>query len=373
MLVIGALLLGAGVALGAAIGFRAAGRRQDGPGLAAALAPAADTLHRVEATLHQAERDRIDAYAALREQVGALHRASAELGAQTRSLAGALRSPQVRGRWGEIQLQRVVELAGMTEHCDFDTQVATPGGLRPDLVVHLPGGRQVPVDAKVPFDSFLAAADCPDEQQRRQLLANHARSLRQHVDVLATKAYWRALHPSPEFVVLFVPGDALLDAALHADPALSEYAFTRNVVIATPSTLIALLRTVAFTWRQERLSASAEAIRELGGELHTRLRSLVGHLDAVGRGLGRAVNSYNSAIGAMETRVLVSARRFSDLGVTGEPLPDLSPLTVAVRPSRLDGIPGTGPPGDVTLEDFARSTEASGGGHVDMNGSLRRL
>ena len=301
-------------------------------------------MHRVESALHEVERDRIDAYAALREQVGALHRASTDLGAETRSLAGALRSPQVRGRWGEVQLQRVVEIAGMTEHCDFDTQVVTAGGQRPDLVVRLPGGRHVPVDAKVPFDRFIEAAECHDEPRRRHLLALHSRSMRQHVDALAGKAYWRALHPAPEFVVMFVPGDALVDAALSADSGLAEYAFARNVVIATPSTLIALLKTVAFTWRQERLSASAEQIHALGRELHVRLGSLAGHLDAVGRGLGRAVNSYNSAIGALESRVLVSARRFVDLGVAPDPLPDLVPVTVSVRHFRPGGHSETGPP-----------------------------
>lgn len=332
VLLVGALLLGIGLVAGAVVGYRIASRRpSEAQELSAALAPATDTLNRVEAALHDVERDRIDAWATLREQVGALHRASVELGAQTRTLAGALRSPTVRGRWGELQLQRAVELAGMAEHCDFDTQVITPDGLRPDMVVTLPGGRRVPVDAKVPLERFLEAAECPDERRRDQLLAQHARSLRNHVDTLSGKAYWRSLQPSPEFVVLFVPGDALLDAALRTDPALADYAFARNVVIATPSTLIALLRTVAFTWRQERLSASAEQIHTLGRELHARLRSMSGHLDGVGRGLGRAVEEYNTAIGVLESRVLVSARRFTELGVASDTLPDLDPLTVSVR------------------------------------------
>jgi DNA recombination protein RmuC len=360
VLIVGALLLGIGLAVGAFAGSRMASRRASAaPELAAALAPATDTLYRVEAALHGVERDRIDAWATLREQIGALHQASLELGAQTRTLAGALRSPTVRGRWGELQLQRAVELAGMAEHCDFDTQVITADGLRPDLVVTLPGDRRIPVDAKVPLDAFLEAADCSDERRRGQLLAQHARSLRQHVDKLSAKAYWRSLEPSPEFVVLFVPGDALLDAALRADPSLTDHAFGRQVVIATPSTLIALLRTVAFTWRQERLSASAEQIHALGRELHTRLRSMTSHLDAVGRGLGRAVDSYNTAIGAMETRVLVSARRFADLGVVADRLPDLDPLTVTPRLLRhvdsgdsgsLDGIPDEGQSAQSTAE-----------------------
>jgi DNA recombination protein RmuC len=345
VLVAGALLLAAGVVAGAIAGYRMAARRIDrGPELAALIGPAADTMRRVEGALHDVERDRIDAYAALREQVSALHRASTELGAQTRTLAGALRSPQVRGRWGEVQLQRIVELAGMTEHCDFETQVTTADGQRPDLIVSLPGGRGIPIDAKVPLEAFLEAAECQDEQRRRSLLVQHARSLRHHIDTLASKAYWRALQPAPEFVVLFVPGDALLDAALSASPGLSDYAFERHVIIATPSTLIALLRTVAFGWRQDRLSASAEQILTLGRELYHRLVATNGHLDQLGRNLQRAVAAYNSAISAIESRVLVSARRIADLGVTSERLPHLEPLTVAVRDPRL-GDPGeTGPP-----------------------------
>jgi DNA recombination protein RmuC len=235
-----------------------------------------------------------------------------------------------------MQLRRVVELAGMIEHCDFDTQVAArssdpdAAGVRPDMIIRLSGNRLIPVDAKVPFASYLEAADCPDERRRAALLAAHARALRGHVDALAAKAYWRHFQPSPEFVVLFVPGDPLLDAALSADAGLTDYAFARNVVIATPSTLIALLRTVAHVWRQERLSASATEVYELGRELHRRLGTLSGHLAAVGTGLDRAVRSYNSTVRSLETRVLVAARRMADLGVSGEELP--SPDQVETAP-----------------------------------------
>ena len=343
-LVVGAVLLAVGLLIGVAVGRALTSRRPDAaPAVAALLAPATDTMHRVEGTLRAVERDRIDAYAALREQVGALHRMSTELGAQTSSLVGALRSSQVRGRWGEVQLRRVVELSGMLEHCDFATQVVTDTGLRPDLVVMMPGAGQVPVDAKVPLASFLEAAECDDDQRRRALLVQHARALRHHVDTLAAKEYWRAFQPSPEFVVLFVPGDPLLDAALSADPGLADYAFERKVVIATPSTLIALLRTVAFGWRQDRLSASAEQIHALGRELYHRLGTAAKHLAQAGHGLERAVSSYNDAVAGIETRVMVSARRLADLGVTSESLPVLNPLTLGVRHPRVFGPPDEAP------------------------------
>ncbi|MEP6560304.1 MAG: DNA recombination protein RmuC [Nakamurella sp.] len=340
-LLIGALLLVVGLVLGLLIG-RSSGRPQATAGnptleVAALLAPASDALRRVEQRLSEVERDRVGAYAGLREQVAALHRTSADLGSQTRALVGALRAPQIRGRWGEVQLQRIVELAGMIEHCDFDTQVSAHSsgvdgdGVRPDMIVRLSGGRQIPVDAKVPFAAWLEALDCPDDRRRGALMAAHARALRGHVDALAAKAYWRHFQPAPEFVVLFVPGEPLLDAALAIDPGLSDHAFGRNVVIATPTSLIALLRTVAFTWRQERLSASAAEVHALGRELHGRLGTLAGHLTSLGTGLERAVQSYNHTVRSMETRVLVTARRFTDLGVTGEELPVPEPVDLLPR------------------------------------------
>ncbi len=335
-LLVAALLLVAGIVIGVLLGRAHPRDRTAGATLDALLAPASDAMQRVEEHLHDVERDRAAAYAGLREQVSALHLTSADLNRHTRALAGALSAPQVRGRWGEMQLQRVVELAGMVEHCDFDVQVAArsvdpeAAGVRPDMIIRLSGGRQIPVDAKVPFASYLEAAECPDERRRTALLAAHARALRAHVDALAGKAYWRHFQPAPEFVVLFVPGDPLLDAALSADPALSDYAFARNVVIATPSTLIALLRTVAHVWRQEQLSATATQVYELGRDLHRRLATLSGHLAAVGNGLDRAVRSYNSTVRSLESRVLVSARRMADLGVSGEHLP--SPQQVETAP-----------------------------------------
>ena len=344
-LLIGALLLVIGLAVGVLIGRSHPGQASPGAGVevAALLAPASDALLRVEQRLQEVERDRVGAYAGLREQVAALHRSSSDLGVQTRALVGALRAPQVRGRWGEVQLQRIVELAGMVEHCDFDTQVSAKAfggdgsGVRPDMIIRLSGGRQIPLDAKVPFAAWLEALDCMDDRRRAALMAAHARALRGHVDALAAKAYWRHFQPAPEFVILFVPGEPLLDAALAIDPGLSDHAFARNVVIATPTSLIALLRTIAFTWRQERFSASAAEVHALGRELHGRLGTVAGHLTSLGSGLERAVQSYNHTVRSLETRVLVTARRFSDLGVTGEELPSPEPLdTVPRRPQATE-------------------------------------
>lgn len=331
-LLIGALLLAIGLAGGLWLGFRMGRTRApdavDPVGaVSAVLAPAADALAKVQQELRRVERERVGSYAGLREQVAALHRTSADLGQQTRSLVGALRAPTVRGRWGEVQLQRIVELAGMVEHCDFDTQVSVDGGgddpdaagARPDMVIRLAGNRHIPVDAKVPFHAWLQAIDSGDERQRDGLMREHARALRAHVDALSRKAYWQHFQPAPEFVVMFVPGEPLLDAAMTIDPGLTEYAFAKQVVIATPSTLIALLRTVAFTWRAERLSASAEQVHALGRELHGRLSVLSEHFGRVGSSLQRSVESYNAAVRSYESRVLVSARRLADLGAaTGE-------------------------------------------------------
>ncbi|MTD12866.1 DNA recombination protein RmuC [Nakamurella sp. YIM 132087] len=336
-LLLGAALLAAGLVLGLLLGRWS--RRPDGPvpasgaELAALVAPAADTMRRVEQRLAEVERDRVGAYAGISAQLQQLGRTSAELGAETRSLAGALRSPTVRGRWGELQLRRVVELAGMAEHCDFEAQVSVPGA-RPDLLVRLPGDRCVPVDAKVPLDAWLAAREAGDPQESGRLRAAHARALRGHVDALADKAYWRHFRPSPEFVVLFVPGEALLDAALSADPGLWEHAAARRVVLATPTTLIVLLRTIEFGWRQERLSTSAEEILELGRELHDRLDVVLTHISRLGTGLERAVEGYNAAVGSLESRVLVTTRRFGELGVRGERITPPTPIATGLRAVR---------------------------------------
>lgn len=282
-----------------------------------------DQISRLVVPLHEAvgalaqqvdhvERDRLHAYAGLTQQVEGMYRASQSLSSQTGQLVTALRAPQIRGRWGEIQLERVVELAGMVRHCDFDTQVSKDG-VRPDLLVYLAGGKQIVVDAKVPFAAYLDAAQDEDPEARERHLGRHARQLRTHVDQLADKQYWESFEPTPEFVVLFVPGDPFLDAALTADSELLEHAFARNVILATPTTLIALLRTIAHTWRQEALSEDAAKIHQLGRELYGRLGIVGGHLDKLGSQLGKAVDSFNSTVASMESRVTVTARKLNDL------------------------------------------------------------
>jgi DNA recombination protein RmuC len=241
----------------------------------------------------------------------------------------------VRGQWGELHLRRAVELAGMVAHCDFSEQVhlaREEGSQRPDLVVRLAGGRSVVVDAKVPLDAHLDALTTDDPEEAAAHLRRHARQLRTHVDALSGKAYWRALPGAPEFVVLFVPAESFLAAALDTDPSLLEHAAHRDVVIATPTTLIALLRTVAQGWTTEALAERTREIHELGRELHTRLAVTGAHLDKLGRSLKGAVEAYNSAVGSIETRVLVTARQFEDIGVTRQALPPVRPVTQTPRP-----------------------------------------
>lgn len=300
----------------------------------ALLDPMTVTLRRVEGQLRTVEKDRESAYAGLREQLSAMRRGSEQLHEETKQLVNALRAPQVRGRWGELQLERIVQLAGMVEHCDFDQQVVRSGedgGVRPDMVVHLAGGKQLVVDAKVPFAAYLEAVETRDPDVHAQRLAAHARQLRAHIDALASKSYWQAFEPSPEFVVLFVPGDPFLEAALRADPALLEHAFAHNVVVATPTTLIALLRTVAYTWRQEALAANAAQVHALGRELHSRLATMGTYVAKLGRTLDSAVDSYNKTVSSLESRVLVTARKLTELKVSDTDLPEPSQVERAPR------------------------------------------
>jgi DNA recombination protein RmuC len=272
---------------------------------------------------------------------GQFHQHVSDLRRETHALSTALRKPQVRGRWGELHLRRAVELAGLVDRCDFTEQVRlADGALRPDLVVHLVGRRQVVVDAKVPLDAYLDATSAEDEDERAGHHTRHARQLRTHVDQLSSKAYWRNLDETPEFVVLFVPAESFLAAALETDPQLIEYSAARQVVLATPTTLIALLRTVAHGWSHEALADQAREIHQLGRELHGRIGSLSGHLDQVGRSLNAAVGHFNSAVGSLESRVLVSARRFQDLSVTDDELP--APRQVESTTRSLGAVsPGT--------------------------------
>jgi DNA recombination protein RmuC len=301
--------------------------------VARAVAPLHDTLRRYEHRVAELEHDRVEAYAELREQVRSMGAVSAELRSETRQLVAALRAPQVRGRWGEHQLRRIVEAAGMVEHCDFAEQVTATTdeqGVRPDLLVKLHGGRSVVVDAKAPFEAYLAAMEARDEHGRDRHLDAHARHLRAHVDALAAKGYWAAFDQSPEFVVLFVPADPFLDAALQRDATLLEHAFAHNVVLATPATLIALLRTVAYAWRQEALTRNAVAVHRLARELYARLSTMGDHVAKLGGALGGAVTAYNKAVGSLEARVLVSARRLAELGVSDDEL--VAPAQVELAP-----------------------------------------
>ncbi|MDP9239220.1 MAG: DNA recombination protein RmuC [Actinomycetota bacterium] len=301
----------------------------------ALVLPLRESLTKVEGQIQTVERERIDAYRSLMEQVGAMRQGSEQLKIETAQLVTALRAPQVRGRWGEMQLRRVVEAAGMIEHCDFTEQVTvqTPDGstLRPDVVVHLAGGKQVVVDAKVAFVGYLEAMEARDDVTKAARLKAHARHLRTHIDQLGAKSYWEHFTPTPEFVVMFVPADAFLNAALEEDPSLQEHAFSRNVVIATPSTLIALLRTVSYTWRQEALARNAADIHSLGRELHGRLATMGGHMSRLGGQLNNAVAAYNSTVSSLEGRVLVTARRFSDLQVCDEELPSPGQVELVTR------------------------------------------
>ena len=301
------------------------------------VAPLRESLERVQHQLGTVEKERAGSYSQLLEQVAMMRTTSEQLQKETTQLVTALRAPQVRGRWGEMQLERAVEAAGMTEHIDYVTQASVhgpDGTLRPDLVVRLVGGKSVVVDSKVAFSGYLEAMEARDEATRAARLKAHARHLREHIDSLGAKSYWEHFTPSPEFVVCFVPADAFLDAALREDPTLLERAFDQNVVVATPSTLVALLRTVAYTWRQEALAANAAEVHKLGRELYQRLSTMGGHIDKLGRSLTSAVGDYNKTVSSLESRVFVTARRMVELQVVEPGADQLEPprqITEAAR------------------------------------------
>jgi DNA recombination protein RmuC len=281
--------------------------------------PLREQLGRVEGQLRGLETERARAFGELSKQVDTVRQSSELLGRETASLVNALRKPQARGQWGEMQLRRVVEHAGMLERCDFDEQTtvrdADGRALRPDLVVRLAGQRSVVVDAKVTLAAYLEAAESTDEAFREERLVAHARHLREHVNRLADKAYWQQFPDAPEFVVLFVPGEAFLAPALERDPALLEHAYARRIHIATPTTLVSLLRAVAYAWQQQSLTENAQEVFQAGKELYSRLTTLGGHVDKLGRSLNTAVTDYNRTVASMERNLLPSARRMADLGV----------------------------------------------------------
>ncbi|WP_299953827.1 DNA recombination protein RmuC [uncultured Modestobacter sp.] len=388
------LLLGALFATAITLGVVALRGRSTPAAAPDALDPVHESLDHLHRLLAGIERDRATAHGELREQVGTIGQTSALLRQETAALVTALRTPHVRGRWGELQLRRVVEVAGLLEHCDFVEQPSgtTDDGdrVRPDLVVTLADGREVIVDAKVPFTGYIEAVQATDQGVRAQRVADHARQLRVHVDALAARRYPTAFGSAAPFTVLFVPSDGFLTTALEAEPDLLEHGFARDVIVATPSTLLALLRTVAYSWRQERLAQDAAAVLEVGRTVHARLGTLSGHLTKLGSALGSAVSRYNETVGSYERSVLVATRRFDDLGVAAAPVPTPAPVEGAVRvlrsvpdddaAGRATGeltLPGlhspARPPADLAppaRPESTRHTEPDGGRHTaDRDGT----
>jgi DNA recombination protein RmuC len=304
------------------------------------VAPIGESLKKVDEQIRQMESTRDQAYGSLTNQISSLISTQEKLQSETGNLVKALRSPTVRGRWGEIQLKKVVEIAGMLSYCDFseqETVTTSNGRIRPDLIVKLPGGKNVVVDAKTPLLAYLDAMETTNDEVRRLKLLEHANQVRTHMSQLGSKSYWEQFESSPEFVVMFLPGETFFSAALEQDPGLIERGVNQRVIPASPTTLIALLKAVAYGWNQEKLARNAQEISSLGKELHDRLRMLGAHIDNVGKGLDRAVESYNKAVGSLESRVMVSARKFVELGApVTEAISELNPIETTTRNLTLD-------------------------------------
>jgi DNA recombination protein RmuC len=302
----------------------------------ALVAPIREALHKTERQIAAIEKDRHEAFGNIRGLLESISLSQQALSTETRNLVTALRRPEVRGQWGEMTLRRLVELAGMVEHCDFTEQPHTTsedgGVMRPDMIVHLAEGRQLVVDVKTPLDAYLAAVEAPDDAAREAALQRHARKVRERVRELAAKAYWSQFEHSPEFVILFIPGDQFLSAALARDPGLLDEALNQHVILATPTSFVALLKAVAYGWRQVALAENARRIRDLASDLYRRLAAFTAHLSRVGRSLAGSVDAYNSAVGSLERQVLPGARRFTELGVQARrPLDELPEVEAVAR------------------------------------------